>query len=88
MLIVQAVRPVVQEAQALLDRARALVGEIVRGARERVDGGDVRPHRARQEQRRHGKVLVVLAREPGAGGVRRLEPRVAVNDHRLVGTKD
>ena len=84
-LVVQQCRPVVQEAQALLRRPRAFVGEVVRDARERVDGGHVRPHRARQEQRRDGKVLVVLAREPRASGVRRLEPRVAGRDHRLVG---
>ena len=37
----------------------SFVGEIVGGARERVDRRDVRPHRARQQQRRDRKVLVV-----------------------------
>jgi hypothetical protein len=79
-------QPLVEQSETLGRIAHPLVREVVRDAREGVDGGDVRPHRARQEQRRDRKVLVVRPGEAGAGGVGRAEPGVATDlGHRLAG---
>ena len=52
--------------QSLGSAACALVGEVVGDAGERVDRGDVRAHRRRQQPRRDGEVLVVRAGEAEA----------------------
>ena len=66
----QALSPVVEQRQAIGRRAVALVGEVVGRTGECVDGGDVRAHRGREQERRDGKILVVLAGGAFARGVR------------------
>ena len=51
-------------------RRAALVGDVVRDARERIHRRDVRPHRRGQQARRDGKVFVVRSRQRLARRVR------------------
>ena len=53
--------------------AARLVGEIVRDAREGVDGGNVRPQAPGQQPRRHREIFVMGMRERLASGVRLLQ---------------
>jgi hypothetical protein len=55
----KAAPPGIEPRLALGGRQRALVGDVVGDPRERIDGCDVRPHLARQQARRHGKILVM-----------------------------
>jgi hypothetical protein len=48
----------VQPRQLVGRRQRRIVGDVVDRPGEGVIGGDVRPERARQQQRADGKVLV------------------------------
>jgi hypothetical protein len=51
-------------------RNGALIGQVVGNARERIHGGDVRPHWPREQPRGDGKILVVRLCQPLARGVR------------------
>jgi hypothetical protein len=66
--------PGVELCQALGRRRGALVGDVVSDACKRIDGGDVRAHRPRQQPRRHGKILVMRPRQ-------RLACRVRAREH-------
>ena len=58
-----------REARGARPASGALVGKVVCDARERVDRGDVRPRRLREQARRDGKIFVVLLRQLQAAGV-------------------
>jgi len=64
------------------DRGRVapFIGNVVGHPGKGVDGGDVRPHRGRQQPRRHRKVLVVRLCEGLASGVRGGERSARGND--------
>jgi hypothetical protein len=51
----------VQQQVTVIWREMALVGEIIRHARKRIDGRDVRPHAPRQQVRGDREVFVVRA---------------------------
>ncbi len=65
--------PCGETRQPLLGRRIAFVGHVVRHSSERVHRRDVRPHRRRQEARRHGKILVVRSGQGFARGVRPID---------------
>ena len=67
---VQPILPIIQQPQPFRVGPLALVGEVVRRPRERVQRGDVRPHARRHQPRRDRKILVVRTRKPLALGVR------------------
>ena len=58
----QPILPLCEVRLPLVCGQGAFVGKIIRHTREGIDGGDMRPHRPRQEPRRDGKILVVRAR--------------------------
>jgi hypothetical protein len=61
---------------------RALVREVIRGARKRVDGSHVMSQGPRQQERRDREVFVVRPGDPFAGRVRLVE----VCHHSVSGT--
>ena len=66
---VQPILPIIQQPQPFRVGPLALVGEVVRCSRERVQRSDVGPHARRHQPRRDRKVLVVRTRKPFAFGV-------------------
>jgi hypothetical protein len=61
---VQPTLPIVQQMKPLGGRAPAFVGKIVGRAGKRVQRRHVRPHTGRQEARGHGKIFVMVSRQP------------------------
>ncbi len=71
----QALEPSVEQGAALIRGALALVCEVISRPSESVYSGDMAAHRARDEERSDGKVLVVPARLVHARRVGSLEIR-------------
>src|SRR3989442_1493855 len=69
----ETVLPCPQPRLAIGERRRALVGDIVRYSRERVDRRDMWPHRHRQQAGRHRKIFVMRSRQRLARAVRARE---------------
>ena len=68
----RAMNPILPQSQLFLTRGRrrgAFVGDVVGKTGKRVDGGNVRTHRRRQQPRRDGEILVMRSRERFAGCV-------------------